>query len=127
MASKPADPERAEAFKALVAHYFDLYRQAFHGESPNFTAKDGNLLKRLITQHGKVLVGDRLKLFMGWGDPWIQEQGYSIGVFFSSWNRLAAHARRQAPQTVSTCQHTPKCTSAVACGHRRLREMEAGY
>ena len=72
-----------------------------YGEKPLITKKDGALLKKLTGQFGEPLVTDRLKSYYAWDDAFVCESGHSIGVFFSTWNRLTALVRRTHVRTTT--------------------------
>jgi hypothetical protein len=126
-AKAPVDPAVNAALQPLMFKvYGSLYRGRF-GIVPVTTGKDWAILKRLVTQYGAEMVERYLRFFLSWDgehDPWVLENGWTIGVFFSRWNKLT---QLQAPKKVkqTVCQHVPACPDLVSHSRKTLEEMRA--
>ena len=115
------------AIQRLIGAYVGLYERRFQAK-PLFTQKDGAILKRLINEYGPDKVFTRLEYFMGWKDEWVQQTGYTIGVFQSKWMALDAlfeQQRQRRLQSVQCSTHEPKCLTAAEHSRKTLQEMRA--
>lgn len=92
-ARKQTDPAPSGAVQHLIGVYRTAYESRY-GELPVITKKDGALLKGLVQTFGAPKVEARLKAFMVWEDKFIDEQGYTVGVFHQQWNRLTAQVQK---------------------------------
>jgi len=105
---------------------FDRLHVATTGERAVINGgKDAALLTRLCKTHGEARIRELLAAFFRSTDPFIQQAGYTVGVFYSQVAKLIAKGR--SPTTGPTysggdwydaCRHEPKCQSGYQCGLR---------
>ncbi len=80
--------DKNPSVKILIDYYHDLFFK-FVGIKPNIDgAKDGAILKRLVTKYNEDQVKSFLNMFFKSDDSFIQRSGYTIGVFQSQINKL---------------------------------------
>jgi hypothetical protein len=90
-ATPPTGPEPAPEApkpKTLIEAYHDGFVARFHTKPAINGAKDGRLLKVLTESHGDDRVRQLLDWFFRIRDPFIQNSGYTVGVFQACFNKL---------------------------------------
>ena len=119
----PADPELAAAMRHLMLRvYVPLYTARMH-EPPRDDSRNWGILKHLLRQYGATLVEARLRAFMAWNDPWVHENGYTLMIFRSQWDRLAQRLANQRPAYGTACRHEPRCQTAAAHSQRLVQTL----
>lgn len=110
---------------------FERYQVLFvrkYGGKPTIGGeKDGGRMARLLRSVGLDETLARFDAFFESADPWIQNSGHTLDVFFASGTqtKLVAQIGRPAQRRVdsgSTCHHSPRCGSTTACVERTIRE-----
>lgn len=87
--SNDTDPR----IKILIDHYYNLFQSKFD-EKPNINgAKDGALFKDLLKKYDEDKIKALLIAFFEIDDKFIQQSGYTVGVFANQVNRLLTWAR----------------------------------
>lgn len=124
-------PKSGQALISLepcLQQYLSLYRQR-HGEDPNVTGQDYALLSRLIRDHGPEAVTRRLNALFLTKDTYLRQCGFTIGMLFKWWNKLAAvsaiERRQMAQDAPGDCRHLPRCEKAVECNLKTLRDAQS--
>ena len=97
---KKADPAPPGAVQKLIGIYRHGYERKF-GEPPVVQKSDGSLLRSLVQQFGPLKVEQRLSAFMNWDDQFVIDSGFSIRVFYTRWNALAARCVQEQPAAQS--------------------------
>jgi len=76
------------AHAQVIDHYFKLFEKKF-GSKPDFNGgKDGRLFQQILKTHGKEKTIALLDLFFEIKDDFIENTGYTVGVFKSQINKL---------------------------------------
>lgn len=90
---------RGAPVKVAIDYYHDKFVDKF-GEKPIIAGKkDGNLMKQLVSTYGIDKVRELLDKFFEVDDEFINQSGYTVGVFFSQANKLLTlKARRATPR-----------------------------
>lgn len=96
------EPDRVRSqqpkdLQQTITCYCELY-QARVGEAPVLLAADLKLLKSLLARYGREKVVRRLTVFVERADAYVIDQGYSLALFYRSWNKLAAAEAAPAEQ-----------------------------
>lgn len=79
--------------KQVIDYYHDRFVEKF-GEKPVIDGpKDGAIIKKLLAVHDLDKLLWLIKLFFDSKDPWIQNSGYTIGVFKTQVNKLLVQAK----------------------------------
>jgi hypothetical protein len=82
----------------LLEHYRALFGRRFEGLDPVINnGKDGQLLKRLVDAQGEATVRQLLEWFFRVRDPFINNTGYTLGVFYACFNKLLITYRPPEP------------------------------
>ena len=89
----------AHAIQALLSHYDAAYRRAFGEPAPIAGAKDAALAKRLLSRYEAEKLYRWIDLFFQMPDPWIQQSGYSFGVFSSQIGKVIAWQKQDVVKT----------------------------
>jgi hypothetical protein len=116
--------------KDLLKYFDDLHRHHVGVAAVIQGGKDAKLIAGLWRSHGDALVRDLMQDFFLSNDRFIQDAGYSVGVFVSQAAKLIARRARAPKQAVSwidECDrlHSGSCASAAAHFHRKDREAGA--
>lgn len=91
-----ADPSSAAGKKkvTIIDYYHDKFVEKF-GEKPHINGgKDGGLMKKVASTYGEARAKELLDVFFESRDPFIQQSGYTIGVFYSQINKLLTVKKR---------------------------------
>lgn len=136
-APKPKSPHAKAIQHLMLRVYLPLYAKAHGGEKPDIAPRDWGLLRLLVDTHGPDLVETRLRDFFNTDDRWVREQaGFSMGVFKSQWQKLAAKAAANNNLTTTQtlggmaqerCQHSPRCLDATVHSRRLVADMKGQY
>lgn len=137
-APKPKSPHAKRIQEIMLRVYFPLYMKERGGEKPDIGPRDWGLLRLMVDTHGPDLVEARLRDFFKTTDRWVRETaGFSMGVFKSQWQKLAAAAA--TAKNLTTTQtlggmaqercttHQPKCQSDLDHSRRLVAEMKGAY
>lgn len=85
--SKPNTDPR---IKSVIDRFDQKHRQKFGLPAVIQGGKDGTLIKRLPREYDEDKLLRLVDLFFASRDPWIQERGYTIGLFISQLGKLVA-------------------------------------
>lgn len=134
---KPKSPHAKRIQEIMIFVYFPLYAKAHGGEKPDVAPRDWGLLRLLVDTHGPDLVEARLRDFFKTDDRWVREEaGFSMGVFKSQWQKLAARAAANNNLTTTQtlggmaqerCQHQPRCQDAMVHSRRLVADLKGQY
>lgn len=116
-----ARSERAPT-RALLTQFDDLHQKALGVSAVISGAKDAKLVATLARKYGAEMVGDLMREFFLSTDPFIQQAGYTVGVFHSQVGKLLAR-RNQHRLPVAVQPGKPR-TAAETTLHT-LRKLEA--
>ena len=104
----------------LMERFDVLHKQLLGVPAVFHRGKDGLCLTKLCRSHGIDLVCELMDAFFASRDPFIQQAGYTIGVFFACFAKLIAQRfadRLPAPET-----QTPRTAAQTTL--RTLRRAE---
>lgn len=84
----------AHSIKALLSRYDEAFQKKFGAPAPIVAHKDAPLAKRLLARYTPEQLGEWLDTFFSMRDPFIQQSGYTFGVFSSCLGKvIAAHGQ----------------------------------
>lgn len=102
----------AHTIKALLSHYDAAFTKKFGVRYPISPAKDAALAKQLLALYTLEQLTAWVDDFFALEDEWIQQSGYSFGVFRSQLGKVIA---RKTPAT-STRTLRPVLTRFASLG-----------
>lgn len=97
----------------LLAVYDAEYRQHFHTAAPIVGKKDAPLAARLLKLYTFDELSTWVRLYFDVPDKFIQQGGYTFGVFSACIGKIIQHDRRR-----STIQPNPHMTRFATLGGR---------
>jgi len=80
----------AHSIKALLSHYDAAFEQKFGARYPISPAKDAALAKQLLARYTLEQLTGWVDQFFALEDAWIEQSGYSFGVFKSQLGKVIA-------------------------------------
>ncbi len=84
--------------KVAIDYYHDKFKDRF-GEKPIISGKkDGNLIKQVVNKYGIKKTKELLDKFFEVDDKFIQQSGYTIGVFYTQVNKLLTLQAGKTPR-----------------------------
>ena len=113
--------------RELLTHFDALHVEHLGERAVIQGAKDAKLLAGLCASHGPDRVKELMALFFASDDEFIQQAGFTVGVFVSQCGKLIArHRRVKVPQRGEwrfECQrlHQGRCTNVTF--HEALKEQ----
>ena len=102
-AERPPGPPKAPT-KELLTRFDDLHKATTGYKAVFSGAKDATQMARVWTSHGE-LVYDLMVDFFESEDPFIVDNGYSVGLFVSQAPKLLAHRARRDREATSRRQN----------------------
>lgn len=91
----------AHAIKALLSYYDAAFHAKFGQAAPIVGAKDAALAKRLLARYPDAALRGWIDRFFASTDPFIQQSGYTFGVFSSCLGKVIVEAKADAQVRVS--------------------------
>lgn len=88
----------AHAIKALLTYYDAAFRQTFGFAYPISPSKDAALAKQLLALYPLEQLTAWVDAFFALEDEWIQNSGYSFGVFRSQLGKVIARTANPREQ-----------------------------
>lgn len=88
----------ANIIKALLSHYDAAFRRKFGYPAPINGGKDAALAKQLLGIYTLEQLEDWVDQFFEMDDAWIQQTGYSFGVFRSQLGKVIVQSADQQGQ-----------------------------
>lgn len=85
----------AHQIKALLTHYDDAFQRKFGEKAPIIGAKDAALAKKLLGRYTLEQLTRWIDVFFALPDPFIEQSGYTFGVFHSQVGKVIAAQRPQ--------------------------------
>lgn len=95
----------AHAIKALLSHYDAAFTKKFGNRAP-ILAKDAALAKRLLGLYTLEQLQGWVDRFFEMDDRWIQQTGYSFGVFSASLGKVIVRSRPKTETPLTSEQVT---------------------
>lgn len=93
-----AEPVPSSDLNAVFGLYRSLFDQKFPNEKPNITKREGAVAKRLLREHGREKVLQRLHAFMALNDDHIRDTvGFTITGLEAKWNWLTGKLAVKQP------------------------------
>lgn len=126
MAKAPQPPKAPT--RDLLALFDRLHQEALGVRAVIRPGKDAALVASLWRSHSD-LVEPLMHDFFASDDPFVQDNGYSVGMFFGQFAKLIMRKRRQMQDQLqeawqSECKRTHGGTCTKALHHyTRMREM----
>ena len=105
---------QANPIKELASFFDARYQQHTGTRYPFNGGKDGKLLKDLREIYSDEQIRTFMAAFFTLDDPFIEQAGYSIGVFRGCLPKVIAHLARQQPKADSR-GHIPPCQTITDC------------
>ena len=105
----------------LLAVYDSEYRQRFNTAAPIIGKKDAPLAARLLKLYSFDELSSWLRLYFDVPDKFIQNSGYTFGVFSACIAKVIQYDRRLATRVTAT---TPMVSDATLAILRAKREVE---
>lgn len=110
-----------------IRSFLTLYEQEFSkrfGDTPVISRpKDPKLVKGLLAKYGPLRLGQLLLRFFDSQDAFIQQSGYTIGVFYSCLNKVLTTDRQvNAKRAPRGCRHEPPCRDDAEHTRRDLED-----
>ena len=97
-ASPLAKKKTPSPVKVAIDYYHDKFKSRF-GEKPIISGKkDGNLIKQVVSKYGIKKTKELLDKFFEVDDKFIQQSGYTIGVFYTQVNKLLTLQAGKTPR-----------------------------
>lgn len=127
MTKSRADKKEPAPTKMLLTYFDSLHRAVVGYPAVIRPGKDAKLVAGLWGSHGEQLVRDLMADFFKSKDPFILQNGYSVGVFISQAAKLLARrARRSLESWIDECDriHGGQCPSSPAHFFRKDREKD---
>jgi len=84
------NPEEKAPTKELLTYFDELHKQTFHLPAAITGGKDAALIAKLCHSYPPDLIRTLMGAFFASTDPWIQQAGYTVGVFHVSVAKLIA-------------------------------------
>jgi hypothetical protein len=109
--------------KALLTRFDDLHAARLGYRAVISGAKDAMLLATFCRTHGPALVASLMDDFFASDDPFIQEAGFTVGVFYAQAGKLLA--RRAAPRLVPKGPAAGQKRTPAQVTMDTLRRLEA--
>lgn len=97
--SKKPDPR----IKQLIDYYYQKFVSKFSEKPVINGKKDGSIFKELLKNHDEDKIKRLLDLFFESKDPFIVQNGYTIGVFKTKFNKLLVEAKQCRSGTYPGC------------------------
>lgn len=112
--------------KELFTLFDELHKKRFGSKAAIDGAKDGAILSKLCRERGVDEVKRLIGSFFDLRDPWVEERGFSVGMFKSQIPKLLAN-RPAKPESTEYWFDECKRLHGGACGKsfehgRRMRE-----
>lgn len=116
----PAKPD------TLIGAYHDAFVRRFQVKPKVAGGKDGKLLQQLARTHSEPRVRELLEWFFRTPDPFIQQTGYTVGVFSACFNKLLLSYQPPAPAEDEELakKHAALRSEILERAERRQRELE---
>lgn len=97
--AKPPSEQDTSDRKAVYAHFEASYFEAYGKDYSHAGAKDGALLKRIVSKLGKGDLGEiRERIDRAFADDWLRERGIDLGTISSAWAKLVVPKNETSPK-----------------------------
>lgn len=128
VARKKTPPRLSPMLQAQVIPILQQYRALYfkkYAEEPIVQPQEHVNIVKLLKEYGPPLVTARLNAFFDWDDAWVEKVGYTLGVFYKQWNKLAViAAKRPASIVPPECRHEPRCLDRATHSRRFLDDVK---
>lgn len=123
----PKDHGATQPVRPAIEHYHVRFVAKYRGKPEYSGVKDGARMKRLLKANGLEDVKRRIEAFFDSPDPWIQNSGHTLDVFFSSGvqTKLVAALGARPAGTNLDCPHDPQCDAPGRWACRQKDAMAA--
>jgi hypothetical protein len=114
--------------RALLQHFDQRHQEVLGVRAVIQGGKDAKLLSRLWQSHGEMLVRELIDAFFASDDPWIRQNGYTVGMFISQAGKLIARRARFRPKVIATMDWRDECEliHAGRCTNVHFHEAKKG-